>query len=476
MSQQSFADLGVPMRSCAPYGARGTAPFDVQRSVVPDALAGHDLLVSRRPGRARPRLRRPAGGAGSGRGARPLPSCSCRRGSWRAMWRTTSATWRHGRSRWRPSTAGRNRAPGQARPEGAHPGGHARPHRGPRARGDPTDSVRVLVLDEADRMLDLGFRPAVDRIVALTPAGARPCSSLRRSRARRVRSPPPTPAAALPSAAFQRGARASVEHPFIAVATNRVASLVTSSPPASAAARSSSCAPSAGPTGSSSASQATASTPWRSTATARRPSARRRSVACIRGRSTLSWPPTWRPAGSTSDVTHAMTSTRPRTATPTSTASAARAERGRRVGITLVTREQSTVVSRSPDLRLHAQFEQSGMSAAGGRTHDGREAAAPAGALGGRGGGSPRYLVLRARPCRSRRGRRSAPARRPPCRAGSGAHDRAHVALVDQPADGRADLRVQVRLPSRRRPSRRRRPRCCSTAAGLTTPRGSSPR
>jgi ATP-dependent RNA helicase RhlE len=30
--------------------------------------------------------------------------------------------------------------------------------------------IRVLVLDEADRMLDMGFRPAVDRIVALTPS------------------------------------------------------------------------------------------------------------------------------------------------------------------------------------------------------------------------------------------------------------------------------------------------------------------
>ena len=32
------------------------------------------------------------------------------------------------------------------------------------------NDVRVLVLDEADRMLDMGFRPAVDRIVAKTPA------------------------------------------------------------------------------------------------------------------------------------------------------------------------------------------------------------------------------------------------------------------------------------------------------------------
>ena len=31
------------------------------------------------------------------------------------------------------------------------------------------DAIRILVLDEADRMLDMGFRPAVDRIVAQCP-------------------------------------------------------------------------------------------------------------------------------------------------------------------------------------------------------------------------------------------------------------------------------------------------------------------
>ena len=46
MSQQSFADLGVSDAVARALAARGvTAPFEVQRSVVPDVLAGHDVLV-----------------------------------------------------------------------------------------------------------------------------------------------------------------------------------------------------------------------------------------------------------------------------------------------------------------------------------------------------------------------------------------------------------------------------------------------
>ena len=67
-------------------------------------------------------------------------------------------------------------------------------------------------------MLDMGFKPAVDRIVAQTPATARRCSSRRRSRARPASSPPPTPATPAATPTRRPSAQsADIEHRFVHV-------------------------------------------------------------------------------------------------------------------------------------------------------------------------------------------------------------------------------------------------------------------
>ena len=75
------------------------------------------------------------------------------------------------RSRSRPSTAASASAPRSSAARKAHIV-VATPGRLEDLidRGDLSlDRVRILVLDEADRMLDMGFKPAVDRIVADAP-------------------------------------------------------------------------------------------------------------------------------------------------------------------------------------------------------------------------------------------------------------------------------------------------------------------
>ena len=98
--------------------------------------------------------------------------------------------------------------PGQARRSCSHRRRHTRPAGGsPQAQCISLKHIRHLVLDEADRMLDMGFKPAVDRIVLKVAADRQTCSSPPRSRARWARSPRPTHATPVATSTAQRSRR-----------------------------------------------------------------------------------------------------------------------------------------------------------------------------------------------------------------------------------------------------------------------------
>jgi ATP-dependent RNA helicase RhlE len=151
-----------------------TKPFPVQQLVVRDALAGHDLLVQSPTGSGKtlafgiPLVERLDSGAGPGTAlvlapTRELASQIVDELRSVAEARELRIAAVYGGVGFGPQSAAARRAdilvatPGRLEDL--------------IDRGVVTlDRVRVLVLDEADRMLDMGFKPAVSRIVAQTPA------------------------------------------------------------------------------------------------------------------------------------------------------------------------------------------------------------------------------------------------------------------------------------------------------------------
>jgi ATP-dependent RNA helicase RhlE len=151
-----------------------TEPFPVQQLVVRDALAGHDLLVQSPTGSGKtlafgiPLVERIERGAGhtsalvlaptrelAGQIVEELRSVADARGL-----RIAAV---YGGVGFGPQSAAARRADILV----------ATPGRLEDLIGRGVVSlerVRILVLDEADRMLDMGFKPAVSRIVAQTPA------------------------------------------------------------------------------------------------------------------------------------------------------------------------------------------------------------------------------------------------------------------------------------------------------------------
>ena len=200
------------------------------------------------------------------------------------------------------STAALATARSSSAPQGRrHPRRLPRPARRPdRAGRRSLSDVDQVVLDEADRMADMGFMPAVRRILDQTARTARPCCSRPPSTATSPSSPVTT--RAIRSAT--RSARDPRHHLGQPRLLERRRGPHRSSRPPRPSKRcgqpSSSAAPVTVPTVSPSSSAGTASTPRRSTAVAARVSALALSPRSPRARSRRWSPPTSPPAASTS--------------------------------------------------------------------------------------------------------------------------------------------------------------------------------
>jgi ATP-dependent RNA helicase RhlE len=175
MSMQSFADLGVSRVVADALAQRGiNAPFPVQSLVIRDVLAGRDVLV-----------RSPTGSGKTLAFAVPMmdlldadakhPAALVLAPTRELVSQIAEEMRAIAKARGLRVSAvyGGVGLPRQAREAASAHVLVATPGRLEDliARGAfSLRRVRLLVLDEADRMLDMGFRPAVDRIVRLCPA------------------------------------------------------------------------------------------------------------------------------------------------------------------------------------------------------------------------------------------------------------------------------------------------------------------
>jgi ATP-dependent RNA helicase RhlE len=175
MSTQSFADLGVSGAVVRALAARGISePFAIQHLVVADVLAGRDVLAQSPTGSGKtlafgvPMADRIEATDGRPSGLILAPT---RELATQIVEELRSVA--HARALRVAAVYGGVGLEKQAREAARSHIVVATPGRLEdllARRAFSLDRVRVLVLDEADRMLDMGFKPAVDRIVAQCPA------------------------------------------------------------------------------------------------------------------------------------------------------------------------------------------------------------------------------------------------------------------------------------------------------------------
>jgi ATP-dependent RNA helicase RhlE len=175
MSSQSFADLGVSRAVVTALGKSGiTTPFKIQNAVIGDALAGRDILA-----------RSPTGSGKTLGFGIPLVDriqAEAKRPSALILAPTRELATQivdeirgiaHSRALKVCAVYGGVGLIKQAQQAANSHIIVATPGRleDQLKRGAfKLNNVKMLVIDEADRMLDMGFRPAIDRIVDLCPA------------------------------------------------------------------------------------------------------------------------------------------------------------------------------------------------------------------------------------------------------------------------------------------------------------------
>ena len=174
MSTQSFADLGVSRAVAGALAERGiTEPFAIQRLVIADVLAGRDVLAKSPTGSGKTiAFGAPIADRIEATDRRPAALILAPTRELATQIVDELRPLAHARAlRIAPVYGGVGIVKQAQLAARAHiivaTPGRLEDLLG---RRDLTlDHVQILVLDEADRMLDMGFKPAVDRIVAQCP-------------------------------------------------------------------------------------------------------------------------------------------------------------------------------------------------------------------------------------------------------------------------------------------------------------------
>src|SRR5437588_3782338 len=234
MSNQSFAELGVSRAVTSALAQHGiTEPFAIQRDVIADVLSGRDVLAKSPTGSGKtlafgiPLVERT-----NADGPRPSALVLAPTRELAAQIVEEIRAIAHARALRVTAVYGGVGLPKQAKDAARSQVLVATPGRleDLLARGAFTlDAIRILVLDEADRMLDMGFRPAVDRIVAHCPPSRQTLffSATLDGEAGRIARRYTNDPAVHEHGPVARRANADVEHRFVSVALeHRVAALV----------------------------------------------------------------------------------------------------------------------------------------------------------------------------------------------------------------------------------------------------------